>query len=70
MRLARRGLGLGHRPSFDTKNPAFRKWIKLSIPLMLGVSRRLSVDDWFLRYFAAAGAGDISRLNFAKRLFQ
>ncbi len=62
-------VGIGYRPSFDTKNPAFRKWIKLSIPLMLGVSL-VSVDDWFLRYFAAAGAGDISRLNFAKRLFQ
>jgi len=28
------------------------------------------VDDWFLRYFAAGSLGDISRLNYAKRLFQ
>lgn len=62
-------VGIGYRPSFDTSNPAFRKWIKLSIPLMLGVSL-VSVDDWFLRYFAAGSLGDISRLNYAKRLFQ
>jgi putative peptidoglycan lipid II flippase len=62
-------VGAWYRPSFDTKNPAFRKWIKLSIPLMLGVSL-VSVDDWFLRYFAASSLGDISRLNYAKRLFQ
>ena len=62
-------VGAWYRPSFDTKNPAFRRWIKLSIPLMLGVSL-VSVDDWFLRYFAAGSLGDISRLNYAKRLFQ
>jgi putative peptidoglycan lipid II flippase len=62
-------VGIAYSPSFDTKNPAFRKWIKLSIPLMLGVSL-VSVDDWFLRYFAAGSLGDISRLNYAKRLFQ
>src|SRR5262249_37056019 len=62
-------VGAWYRPSFDTRNEAFRRWIKLSIPLMLGVSL-VSVDDWFLRYFAAGGVGDISRLNFAKRLFQ
>ena len=62
-------VGAWYRPSFDTKNEAFRRWIKLSIPLMLGVSL-VSVDDWFLRYFAAGSLGDISRLNYAKRLFQ
>ena len=62
-------VGAGYRPSFDIRNPAFRHWVKLSVPLMLGVSL-VTVDDWFLRYFAAGSLGDISRLNFAKRLFQ
>ncbi len=62
-------VGAGYRPSFDVRNPAFRQWVKLSIPLMLGVSL-VTVDDWFLRYFAAGSLGDISRLNYAKRLFQ
>jgi putative peptidoglycan lipid II flippase len=61
-------IGTGYRPSFDVKNPAFREWVKLSIPLMLGVSL-VTADDWILRYFASSGIGDIARLNFAKRLF-
>jgi putative peptidoglycan lipid II flippase len=61
-------VGTGYRPSFDIGNKAFREWVRLSIPLMLGVSL-VTADDWILRYFASGGAGDISRLNFAKRLF-
>jgi len=60
--------GLRYRWSFDFGNPEFREWVKLSIPLMLGVSL-VSADDWILRYFASGGAGEISRLNYAKRLF-
>ena len=60
--------GLGYRLNFDFGNPEFREWVKLSIPLMLGVSL-VSADDWILRYFASGGAGDITRLNYAKRLF-
>jgi len=61
-------IGTGYRPSFDISNPAFRHWVKLSIPLMLGVSL-VTVDDWILRHYAASGVGDIARLNYAKRLF-
>lgn len=61
-------IGTGYRPSFDIGNPAFREWVKLSIPLMLGVSL-VSADDWILRHYAAGGVGDISHLNYAKRLF-
>lgn len=62
-------IGTGYRLSFDIRNPAFREWVRLSIPLMLGVSL-VTVDDWILRYFASHGIGDIARLNYAKRLFQ
>ena len=61
-------IGTGYWPSFDIKNKAFREWVGLSIPLMLGVSL-VTADDWILRYFASSGAGDIARLNYAKRLF-
>jgi putative peptidoglycan lipid II flippase len=61
-------IGTGYKPSFDLKNPAFREWVVLSIPLMLGVSL-VTADDWILRYFASSGIGDIARLNYAKRLF-
>jgi putative peptidoglycan lipid II flippase len=61
-------VGTGFRPSFDISNQSFREWVRLSIPLMLGVSL-VTADDWILRYFASGGAGDIARLNYAKRLF-
>jgi putative peptidoglycan lipid II flippase len=61
-------IGTGYRPSFDIGNPAFREWVRLSIPLMLGFSL-VTVDDWILRYYASSGVGDIARLNYAKRLF-
>jgi len=62
-------VGVGYKLSFDVRNPAFREWVRLSIPLMLGVSL-VSADDWILRYFASGAVGDITRLNYAKRLFQ
>ena len=61
-------IGTGYSISFDVRNPAFREWVRLSIPLMLGVSL-VTADDWILRYFASGGVGDIARLNYAKRLF-
>jgi putative peptidoglycan lipid II flippase len=62
-------IGIGYRISFDFRNRAFLEWVRLSIPLMLGVSL-VTADDWILRYFASGSAGDITRLNYAKRLFQ
>ena len=61
-------IGTGYRPSFDVMNPAFREWVRLSVPLMLGVSL-VTADDWILRHYASSGVGDITRLTFAKRLF-
>jgi len=62
-------IGTGYKPSFDVANPAFREWVKLSVPLMLGVSL-VTADDWILRHFASSVVGGISRLNYAKRLLQ
>jgi putative peptidoglycan lipid II flippase len=61
-------VGTGYSVSFDIRNSAFREWVRLSIPLMLGVSL-VTADDWILRYFASGAVGDITRLNYAKRLF-
>jgi putative peptidoglycan lipid II flippase len=54
--------------NWDLGDPGFREWIRKTIPLMLGVSL-VTADDWILRYFASGGTGDITRLNYAKRLF-
>src|SRR6202050_4618010 len=61
-------IGTGYRPSFDVTNPAFREWVKLSVPLVLGVSL-VTADDWILRHYASGVVGAISLLNYAKRLF-
>jgi putative peptidoglycan lipid II flippase len=61
-------IGTGYKPSFDVTNSAFREWVKLSVPLMLGVSL-VTADDWILRHYASSGVGDITRLTFSKRLF-
>ena len=68
MPSARPASAPGYSISFDVRNPAFREWVRLSIPLMLGVSL-VTADDWILRYFASGAVGDITRLNYAKRLF-
>jgi putative peptidoglycan lipid II flippase len=60
--------GARFRISFDVQNPAFREWVRLSVPLMLGLSL-VTVDDWFIRRFASGGIGEIARLSFAKKLF-
>ncbi len=59
--------GMRYRPMWDLRDAAFREWVRLSIPLMLGVSL-VTADEWILRYFASGGTGDITRLNYAKRL--
>lgn len=60
--------GIRYRLSFAISNAGFREWVRLSIPLMLGVSL-VAADEWIMRYFAAGLSGDITRLNYAKRLF-
>jgi putative peptidoglycan lipid II flippase len=61
-------IGIGYRISFEVRNPAFLEWVRLSVPLMVGVSL-VTADDWILRHFASDSAGAISRLNYGKRLF-
>lgn len=61
--------GIGFRFRFLPRDPAFREWLWMSVPLMLGVSV-IVADDWIMRYFASSGEGAITRINYAKRLLQ
>src|SRR5579883_1064084 len=61
--------GVRYSASFNVKDAGFREWLWMTIPLMLGVSL-VTADDWFLRHFASGISGDITRLNYAKRLLQ
>jgi putative peptidoglycan lipid II flippase len=66
--LAASRTGIRYRPAFDLRDSGFRQWVRLSVPLMLGVSLA-SADEWIMRAFASANSGAISHLNYAKRLF-
>jgi putative peptidoglycan lipid II flippase len=61
-------IGVRYRPVIDFKHPGLREWVRLSVPLMLGVSL-VTFDNYILSYFASHARGDITRLTYAKRLF-
>lgn len=56
------------RPRFAPSDPDFKKFVWVTIPLMLGVSL-VTVDEWLLRYFGSMhGEGAISWLNNSRKL--
>ena len=65
---AARRAGVHYRPILDFKNPGLRSWVRMSLPLMLGVTV-VFMDNIILTWFAKHSTGDISRLMYAKRLF-
>jgi putative peptidoglycan lipid II flippase len=60
--------GLQYRPVVNFKAPAFREWLALSLPLMIGVSL-VMFDGLFLNYFASLQLGGITLISNAKDLF-
>ncbi len=60
--------GLRFSPILNLRHPAFLEWIKLSFPLMIGVSLTMA-DKWILSHYAASDPGGITLLNNAKTLF-
>ena len=60
--------GLRFYPILSLTHPAFKEWLKLSLPLMVGVSLAMA-DKWILSYYAAADKGAITLLTNAKSLF-
>ena len=60
--------GFHYKPIFSLRHPAFREWLRLNLPLMLGFTIGMA-DKWILAYFASADHGGISRLTVAKNLF-
>lgn len=60
--------GIRYRARFDWLHPGLREWLRLSLPLMLGVTV-VTADNWILNYFASHAQGQISRLSYAKNLF-
>jgi putative peptidoglycan lipid II flippase len=60
--------GMRFRPILEWKNRGLHEWVRMSVPLMLGVSL-VSADNWIINYFASHTGGAISLLTYAKQLF-
>jgi putative peptidoglycan lipid II flippase len=60
--------GFHYTPRVNFKAPAFLEWLKLSLPLMIGVSL-VMFDGIFLKYFASVQHGGITLIGNAKDLF-
>ena len=60
--------GTRYRPILDFHDEGLHEWVRLSLPLMVGMSL-VTVDSWFIGYFASSTNGGIALMNYAKQLF-
>lgn len=65
--FARRA-GMRYRPALDWHDEGLREWVKMSLPLMAGVSL-VTADNWIIAYFASATDGAVSLMTYAKAFF-
>ena len=65
--FARRA-GARYRPMLDWHDEGLREWVRLSLPLMAGVSL-VTADSWIIAHFASKIGGAVSQFNYAKQLF-
>ncbi|MBB6145963.1 putative peptidoglycan lipid II flippase [Silvibacterium bohemicum] len=61
-------VGMRYRPILDWSDRGLHEWVRMSIPLMLGVSL-VSADSWIISKFASHTGGAVSLLTYAKQLF-
>ena len=52
----------------DWNDEGFRAWVRLSLPLIAGVSL-VTADSWIIAHFASAIGGAVSQFTYAKQLF-
>lgn len=65
--FARRA-GTRYRPILDWHDEGLREWVRLSLPLIAGVSL-VTADNWIIAHFASATGGAVSLMSYAKQLF-
>jgi putative peptidoglycan lipid II flippase len=65
--FARRA-GTRYRPILDWHDEGLREWVRLSLPLMIGVSL-VTADSWIIVHFASRTDGAVSLMSYAKQLF-
>ncbi|MGB6975830.1 MAG: murein biosynthesis integral membrane protein MurJ [Terracidiphilus sp.] len=60
--------GVYFKPVLDWHNEGLRQWVRLSLPLIIGVSL-VSADNWIIQYFASHFQGGVTLMTYAKTLF-
>lgn len=60
--------GASYRPILDWNDPGLREWVRLSLPLIIGVSL-VTADNWIIGYFASRASGGVTLMTNAKQLF-
>ena len=60
--------GFHYQPILNLRHPAFLEGLRLTFPLMIGVSL-VTADKWILLFFASSDVGGISLLTVARTLF-
>jgi putative peptidoglycan lipid II flippase len=65
--FARRA-GTRYRWILDWRDEGLREWVKLSLPLMAGVTL-VTADNWIISHFASNVGGAVSLMSYAKQLF-
>jgi putative peptidoglycan lipid II flippase len=65
--FARRA-GTRYQFILDWHDEGLREWIRLSLPLIVGVSL-VSADNWIIAHFASATSGAVSLMSYAKQFF-
>src|SRR5580692_7823561 len=63
-----RRVGTRYRPILDMHDQGFREWVRLSLPLMIGVSL-VTADSWIISHFASTTSGAVALMTYAKQLF-
>lgn len=57
-----------YRPNFDVRSDGFKRFLKLTLPLMLGATL-VTVDNWLLAFFGSTHAeGSVTLLNHSRKL--
>ncbi|MGD0729786.1 MAG: lipid II flippase MurJ [Terracidiphilus sp.] len=60
--------GVHYRPILDWHDEGLRAWVRLSLPLMAGVSL-VTADSWIIAHFASNTTGAVSLMSYAKQIF-
>lgn len=60
--------GTRYRFILDWRDEGLREWVRLSLPLMAGVSL-VTADNWIIGHFASSTNGAVALTNYAKQIF-